>query len=364
MAWLAPDNIPLTLLAPLAPGPLALGNALGELHAYNMIAFTGDHQGVSVHRLVQTVLRHSPTIGPDAHPLGRQEAERLVQQAMPDQDSDTAQWESLLPHLLTLATTTAPHHPASTQTANAFEDAAQYLYWQGRDAHTVPLRTAALTQREQVLGDTHPDTLTSRNNLATAYQSAGDLGRAIPLYETTLTQSEQVLGDTHPDTLTSRNNLAYGYESAGDMARAIPLCETTLAQREQVLGDTHPDTLTSRNNLASAYQSAGDLDRSIPLYETTLTQFEQVLGDTHPSTLISRNNLATAYQSAGDLDRSIPLYEATLAQREQVLGDTHPDTLASRNNLAYARQKAEAVQHGSTATSVTEAVPQKPSTAD
>lgn len=35
----------------------------------------------------------------------------------------------------------------------------------------------------------HRDTLSSRNNLAGTYQSAGDLGRAIPLYEQTLADS-------------------------------------------------------------------------------------------------------------------------------------------------------------------------------
>ncbi|MFJ7041875.1 tetratricopeptide repeat protein, partial [Streptomyces sp. NPDC101112] len=44
-----------------------------------------------------------------------------------------------------------------------------------------------------------------------AYQAAGDLQRAIPLLESTLALSEQVLGDTHPDTLRSRNNLAALY---------------------------------------------------------------------------------------------------------------------------------------------------------
>ncbi|MFM9598239.1 tetratricopeptide repeat protein, partial [Streptomyces scabiei] len=47
-----------------------------------------------------------------------------------------------------------------------------------------------------IADNTHPDTLISRNNLASAYQAAGDLGRAIPLLETTLTQREQILGDT------------------------------------------------------------------------------------------------------------------------------------------------------------------------
>ena len=54
-----------------------------------------------------------------------------------------------------------------------------------------------------MLGADHPDTLTSRNNLAGAYQSAGRLDEAIPLYEQTLADRERVLGADHPDTLTA-----------------------------------------------------------------------------------------------------------------------------------------------------------------
>ncbi|GAA1008865.1 hypothetical protein GCM10009564_22520 [Streptomyces thermogriseus] len=179
MAWLAPDDIPRSLLAPLCPDPLALGEALGALHAYNMISFSADRQSVSVHRLVQTVLRHQPASS-DGYPPGRQEAEHLIQHATPDEDTDTSQWERLLPHVIAVAESTPPHCPASTATADVYHAAAQYLHRQGRDAHTIPLRTAALAQCEQVLGDTHPDTLASRNNLAGAYESAGDLERAIP----------------------------------------------------------------------------------------------------------------------------------------------------------------------------------------
>ncbi|MER7179793.1 tetratricopeptide repeat protein [Streptomyces hyaluromycini] len=344
MAWTAPDDIPRTLLASVAPDPVAVDDALGVLHAYNMIAFTADRQGINIHRLVQTVLRTRTATQPGAYLPGRREAEEAVWEVLPDEEGlatdHAVLWERLLPHVTSLAESTPPDNPASASTAHAYHSAAQYLYRQGRDAHTITLRTLALTQYEEVLGDTHPNTMNSRNNLALAYRSAGDLGRAIPLYETTLAQCEQVLGDTHPDTLISRNNLAGAYESAGDLGRAIPLYETTLAQREQVLGDTHPDTLISRNNLAYAYHAAGDLARAIPLLEATLAQREQVLGDTHPHTLNSRNNLASAYDSAGDLGRAIPLYETTLAQREQVLGDTHPHTLISRNNLAYAYHAA------------------------
>ena len=54
-----------------------------------------------------------------------------------------------------------------------------------------------------------------------------DLAKAITLYQDTLAARERVLGPDHPDTLSSRNNLAGAYQSAGDLATAIPLYHRT-----------------------------------------------------------------------------------------------------------------------------------------
>ena len=213
--------------------------------------------------------------------------------------------------------------------AGAYESA-------GDLGRAIPLYQQTLADRDRVLGADHSDTLTSLNNLAYAYQSAGDLRRAIPMFEQTLADRKRVLGPDHPDTLTSLNNLAYAYQSAGDLRRAIPMFEQTLADRKRVLGPDHPDTLTSLNNLAYAYQSIGDLGRAIPMFEQTFTERERVLGPDHPDTLTARDDLAFAYRSIGDLSQAIPLFEQTLIDRERVLGPDHPDTLASRIDVAGA----------------------------
>ena len=57
-------------------------------------------------------------------------------------------------------------------------------------------------------GADHPNTLTARNDLASAYQTAGRLEEAITLYEQVLAESERVQGADHPNTLATRNNLA------------------------------------------------------------------------------------------------------------------------------------------------------------
>jgi hypothetical protein len=96
-------------------------------------------------------------------------------------------------------------------------------------------------------------------DLGDSFAQAIDYGKAL------VADCERVLGETHPDTLTSRGNLAGAYQDAGRLDEAIPLYERTLADRERLLGDTHPDTLTSRNNLASAYQDAGRTDQATAL---------------------------------------------------------------------------------------------------
>ena len=66
-----------------------------------------------------------------------------------------------------------------------------------------------------------------------------------------------MLGLDHPDTLDSRNNLATAYRDAGRAAEAIPLFEQILAAGSGCWAPDHPSTLTSRNNLADAYRDGG-----------------------------------------------------------------------------------------------------------
>ena len=134
-----------------------------------------------------------------------------------------------------------------------------------------------------MLGPDHPDTLTSRNNLAAAYRDGGPgwprrsrcSSRPWPTGSgcwAPTTPTPWPRGTTSP-TPTRRRAAA---------AEAIPLHEQTLADRERVLGPDHPDTLASRNNLAVAYQAAGRTAEAIPLFERTLAACERLLGADHP----------------------------------------------------------------------------------
>ncbi len=142
------------------------------------------------------------------------------------------------------------------------------------------------------------------------------------------------LGERHPDTLTSMNNLALTLHAQGDLAGTHALHEKVLEIRRRVLGEEHPDTLASMNNLAEVLRMQGELAGARALHEKVLEICRRVLGEEHPTTLTSMNNLALALHEQGDLTEACVLHEKVLAIRRWVLGEDHPDTLASMNNLA------------------------------
>jgi tetratricopeptide (TPR) repeat protein len=75
--------------------------------------------------------------------------------------------------------------------------------------------------------------LQARSCVVRQLNASADVSRAIAAGIRTLADAERTLGADHPDTLTSRNNLAGAYEETGRLEEAIPLYERTLADAER-----------------------------------------------------------------------------------------------------------------------------------
>ena len=73
-----------------------------------------------------------------------------------------------------------------------------------------------------------PGALVARAGLAEAYDAAGRFQQAVRAWEAVAEDCERVLGAEHLCTLTSRNNLAIAYQKAGDTEKAISLCGAVL----------------------------------------------------------------------------------------------------------------------------------------
>jgi len=344
----APESIPLTLftthpdqlpppLKDAAADPVTFVGVIGLVRRRALARVGPD--SLQLHRLVQAILREDPTrrtpTTKDMTALARQVLGEAVSADPWDNPASWPVWRQLLPHVLAVTGSTHPTDPdGALEVAWLLDRAAAYLHTRGEPRPAHPLFERAHRMNRDTLGEDHPTTLTSANNLALDLRALGEYQQARTLNEDTLTRCRRVLGEDHPQTLVSARNLAGDLRELGEYQQARALDEDTLTRCRRVLGEDHPQTLAAARNLALDLHALGEYQQARTLNEDTLTRRRRVLGEDHPQTLVSASNLARDLRELGEYEQARAVDEDTLTRRRRVLGEDHPQTLTSANSLA------------------------------
>ena len=88
-------------------------------------------------------------------------------------------------------------------------------------------------------------------NLASMYRNQGRWKEAEQLEVQVMETSLRVLGNEHPDTLTSMANLAFTLKDKGLIRKAVSLIESCYKLRVLVLGSQHHDCILSYETLTT-----------------------------------------------------------------------------------------------------------------
>ena len=283
-AYLAPDAIPEEILAqgaahlgavlgPVASDAFLLGEATEALRAYSLVGRDPGLQTLSVHRLVQAVLRDA--LDAAGKQRWAERAIRAIHAALPPVDhTNWQEWERLLAHAQACAAWMEPEEIHFQEAAEVLQQTGLYLTDRARYSEAEPLLERAYQMSEQQQGAEHLDTARDASTLAYLYFEQGKYEQAEPLYVRALAIREQQLGPQHPDTAQSLNNLALLYRKQGKYKQAEPLFVSALEIREQQLGPLHPHTAGSLNNLSHLYYAQGKYEQAEPLLVRALAIYE------------------------------------------------------------------------------------------
>ncbi len=345
-AFLHPDDIPEEIFTedpsdlglvrqPIAIDPLILDEAIGELLKYSLVRRDFDAKMLSVHRLVQAVMKD----GMD-EATQRVWAERTVQilaYTLPDveQFSTWQRWQRYLIHALVCTILIRLWKVFSIEASHLVNQVGYYIqqaYARYKEAES--LYTLGLTIDLQIFGSEHPVLATDFNNLAEVYRALGKYAEAESLYQLALNICIQNFGNNHPKAANSLNNLGVLYDELAKYDQAESFLRRALAIRKQTLKPDHIDIANSLNNLAEVYREQGKYDQAEPLYLESLTILKKTLGTTHPDVATTLNNMAELYNMQKMYDRAEQLHLESLAIAEQTLESKHPDIAGSFNNLA------------------------------
>jgi tetratricopeptide (TPR) repeat protein len=373
-AFLHPDALPEELLMAgarsfdpayqsIAHDPFELNATLSVLRKYSLVKRNPATKTVSVHRLVQDVLKNSME-----KEQQRRWAVSVVQtlsRAFPD--GEPTSWSACqryLPHARVGIQSLETWQMRFVEAVHLLNRVGYYLYKRAEYAEAQmryeqalellaeeeePLLTAqilsnlgvlhlflahypqaerslkrALHLREQLLEPTHPELAQNLNDLAGVYHNQGQLTEAEPLYQRALAIQEQTLGAEDPITVRTLGNLALLKYSQKKYVESETFNKRVLISREKRLGAKHVDTGQSLLNLAYVYYRQQRYAEAEPLFSRAQAIYEEAYDPDHPQTMTALNGLGLLYNALKRYDEAEPLFQKILKCWKEAYGAEHP----------------------------------------
>jgi tetratricopeptide (TPR) repeat protein len=345
-AFLHPASIPERLLlaeafsseqpASLFPGiadEAELNVALSVLFHFSLIRRDPTARSLSVHRLVQSVVRGAMT--EQEQRLWATRALILVSRAWPERGA--AGWErcqAYLSHALVCADLIARWDVCTEDALRLLHEVGAYLSERASYQEAERLLLQALALGERLHDGNDPTTASVLQDLGWLAHRRGQQAQAEERYQRALAMRERALGEHHPQTAQTLYTLGLLYLNQRELVRAEQLLQRALAIQEQQLGPEHPHVAETLNALGMLARARGEYEQAEVLYRRALAIREQRLGADAPETATSVSNLAALAFNQGNYAEAGPLYQRALEIRERILGAEHPDTAAILSVLA------------------------------
>lgn len=232
-ALLAPDAIPEELLSegaselgsvlgPVAADPVKLNEAIEVVRRYSLLKRVAKTNTLSIHRLVQEVLRAQM-----GSKLRRQWAERVVRsvdQAFPEVELETwARCERLLPQVQVCAQMIDRYTLTFAEAAHVLHRTGFYLRDQGRYNEAEQYYLQALRIKQQELSADHPSTASTLHELGRVNLAQGHYVEAEQYFQQALRINQQSLPANHPFTIITLESYMYLLRKMGRENEALQL---------------------------------------------------------------------------------------------------------------------------------------------
>ena len=336
-AFLAPDLIPEEIfteggahlgenLSATVNDRLGLIDAVTETLRYSLLRRDADRRTLSVHRIVQDVLKDTMDEGTQ-----RQWAERVTKAAnhvLPDFDetaySDWPRFERLLPHAQVCAGLIERLDLKFPEAAHLLNNAARYIHDRGRLTEAESYYAQSLALRQHLFGQQHLDVATSLNNLGWVKHNLGKYAEAESLQLDALGIRTNLLGDDDVAVANSLSRLGWLKNEQGRYAEA----KAYFNQSIEILKkrDDRDSALMAKNlhGLAGVLYRQWKYREAEALYLQALDIRRKIFGEQHASVAILLGELGNLYKSEGKHGEAEDFLINEWQMLERIYGVNHP----------------------------------------
>jgi tetratricopeptide (TPR) repeat protein len=351
-AFFAPEDIPLDMIVAGAKylpkslknavlEPLELDTIVEVLGNYSLVEVDKHKRTMSVHRLVQAVVRDK--LSPEERQGSIAAALQVVKSAFTYEKNDTRTWVTsgpVLPQALAVIALTDLQDPGSTEVGKLrsslltlLNQVGLYLRHGAQYGAAKDYLARALALGEALYGKDHTEVAKVLNNLGWTLYELGELQEAQAYLEKALAINEAEYGANHPTVANDLNYLGWTLYELGHLQDARACLERALAINEAEYGPDHPEVARGLHNVGWVLKELGYLQDARSNSERALAIDEAVYGPDHPSVAVRSHNLGLVLHALGDLERARFYLERALAIDEAKYDPYHPEVANDLNNL-------------------------------
>ncbi|KAM0354792.1 hypothetical protein ACHAPU_000614 [Fusarium lateritium] len=303
-------------------------NDLDVLRSYSLVSVTAARNLCEMHAMVQVLTM----IEPPAEDL-ESWVELLSNYGyyMRRMNNFEAAEESSRRVFEVLTKTLGENHP---RTLVSMEDLAAVNLSQCRWKEAEEILLKLTEPQTRVLGEEHVVTLHAMEALAQVYRMQARYDEAEKIRLRLLEVQGRALAEGHYDTMANLNNLAVLYFHQGRYEGAEQINIMLVEVGKRVLGEEHPDTLLSMRNLAVGYIRKGSLEESQMVIRSMVEKQKRVLGEEHPDTLTGMSLLSSIYAEQDRVDEAEEIQAQVVDKLRKVLGEQHHDTMTGMYQLS------------------------------
>src|SRR5579875_63912 len=333
-------------LSHVAVDPVELDEAIRDLRRFSLVRRDPATQTLSIHRLVQAVLRD--TMDEQEQRLWAERVVRAVSRVFPHSE-DVARWhlcERLMPQVHTCAELCNEFAFIDPAVGRLFNQAGVYLSVHAQYHLAEDLLKKAVAIRSLLHGQ-HPgvqesDVAETLNDLGVVYSNQKDYAKAEALMRQALVLLQGALGPDHPDVAVATNNVAVQLRHQRKYAEAEPLFLQALSiWQKRVHSEESANIARTTNNLAQLYVAQERTALAEQRFQEAIALWERIRGPEHPDVARTLTNLARLYRDQGRYVEAEPLFLRARAIRDKMLGPDHPDVAQSLHDLALLYMKQD-----------------------
>ncbi|BCL79592.1 tetratricopeptide repeat protein [Ktedonobacteria bacterium brp13] len=360
-----------------------LDEAFNALLSYSLIRRNSHLKTITIHRLVQEVLKESMDLGTQKQWI--ENILSVLNEVFPHSNNDNWQtcqryvphvqiileqikdWEIVPPEAIFLSLKTGKYfldfyqfteaesmynygiekiknknfnrHDIDGKTIDyilveVYREFAKMMFIKGELKKAEEILNNALEINIKEFGMETPLSAIIMSDLAQIYQDRGDYenaGKYLNIFEEIISNTERFF---NYEILDAFLNAGRFYWSTGQFDMAENIFKNAINGAEHYLGQEHFQFAQVLDTVAEFYRDQGKFDLAEQLYNKVILIFQKNLEPDHPRFASTMNNLGLLYFNQKKYELAQPLLEDAYSRTRRIYGSTNLNTAIGMNNLA------------------------------